>query len=68
MPRSPDSAAIERCARHLYHVAARHMLHLRGQKMTPHREFHHLPHDERGMWLAIAEHVARGAHQHTLMD
>lgn len=68
MPRRPDSAALERLARDLYHVAAREMLRVRGQKMTPHREFQHLPHDERGMWRVIAEHVAAGRHNHTLMD
>jgi hypothetical protein len=39
MPRPPDSAALERLARHLYHVAATHMLRERGQEMTPVREF-----------------------------
>jgi hypothetical protein len=68
MPRRPDAAALERLARHLYHVGAMHMLRERGQKMTPHREFDHLPHDERGMWRSIAEDVAAGRHNHTLMD
>lgn len=68
MPRRPDAAALERLTRDLYHVAAAHMLRLRGQKMTPHLEFPQLPHDEQGMWRVLAEHIAAGRHQHTLMD
>lgn len=68
MPRRPDSAALERLAHDLYHVAASHMLHLRGQKMTPPIEYPQLPHDERGMWRSLAEHIAAGKHRHTLMD
>jgi hypothetical protein len=68
MPRPPDSAALERLARHLYAVAVAHMLHERGLQMTPALEYPHRPHDERGMWRVIAEHVAAGRHNHTLMD
>lgn len=68
MPRRPDAAAIERLAHDLYHVAASEMLHLRGQKMMPPLEYPQLPHDERGMWRALAEHIAGGRHNHTLMD
>ena len=68
MPARPDTAALDRLARDLYHVAAKEMLRVRGQKMTPHLEFPQIPHDERGMWRAVAEFVAAGKYRAALME